>query len=335
MKPYRAGSIRVIAQYVDGAVASNAKVCVDGQLKGYTDDRGVLLVSVPSGSHTVMVWQDVPGIADKYVSDDVSVDVPARASVDAKVTLKCSGDCVKISASASPSTARPGDSITVTVKYVFFHCCSGCCSVKANAFGDWAKTTQLAVIHDGCEGQFHTEITKNFTFTLPTSISAGTHYVRVGFNYDYSFKTSYDDLSTTTHVDVPVSVQALAETPPTPPPQQSSPPSPETPPPQGALPPTLYAAILTAVFCTAIALALYRWGKVASRRASVREGRTVVKGGEGGARLTKVGETEVVDPSRIKEYLERLEELYREGKVSEYAYRKLKEEYEEKLRKMR
>jgi parallel beta-helix repeat protein len=85
-------------------------------------------------------------------------------------------------------------------------------------------------------------------------------------------------------------------------------PSPQ-PPPQGTLPPTLYAAILTAVFCTAIAvLALYRWGKVASRGASVRERRTVVKGGEGGARLTKVGETEVVDPSRIKEYLERLEE---------------------------
>ncbi|MGB9826240.1 MAG: CARDB domain-containing protein, partial [Desulfofundulus sp.] len=201
------GSIRVIAQYVDGGVASNAKVYVDGQFKGYTDSSGVLLVSVPSGSHTVKVSQDVLGITDKYISDALSVNVPVGACVDAKVTLKCSGDCVKITGGvASPSTAKPGDTITVTVKYVFFHCCSGCCIVKANAFGDWAKTTQLAVIHDGCEGQFHTEITKSFTFTLPSSISAGTHYVRVGFNYDYSFKTSYDDLSTTTHIDIPISV---------------------------------------------------------------------------------------------------------------------------------
>jgi len=201
------GTIRVIAQYVDGVAASNAKVYVDGQLKGYTDSSGTLTVSVPAGSHSVQVSQDVMGITNKYVSDSVSV--PIGTCVDANVVLKCQGGCVEITGgSASPSSAKPGDTVTVTVKYVFFHCCSGCCVVEANAFGDWAKTTQLAVVHDGCEGTFHTEITKTFTFTLPATISPGTHYVRVGFNYDYSFKSSYDDLASTEHIDIPISVAA-------------------------------------------------------------------------------------------------------------------------------
>jgi PKD repeat protein len=203
------GTIRVIAQYVDGVAASNAKVYVDGQLKGYTDSSGTLMVSVPAGTHSVQVSQDVMGITNKYVSDAVSVSVPIGTCVDANVVLKCQGGCVQITGgSASPSSAKPGDTVTVTVKYVFFHCCSGCCVVKANAFGDWAKTTQLAVVHDGCEGTFHTEITKTFTFTLPATISPGTHYVRVGFNYDYSFKSSYDDLASTEHIDIPISVAA-------------------------------------------------------------------------------------------------------------------------------
>ena len=203
------GTIRVIVHYVDGVAASNAKVYVDGQLKGYTDSSGTLMVSVPAGTHSVQVVQDVMGITNKYVSDTVSISVPIGMCVDAKVVLKCQGGCVKItSGSASPSSAKPGDAVTVTVKYVFFHCCSACCIVKANAFGDWAKTTQLAVVHDGCEGTFHTEITKTFTFTLPATISPGTHYVRVGFNYDYSFKSSYDDLASTEHIDIPINVAA-------------------------------------------------------------------------------------------------------------------------------
>ncbi len=37
---------------------------------------------------------------------------------------------------------------------------------------------------------------------------------------------------------------------------------------------------------------------------------------------------------RLKAYLVELEELYRRGEVSERAYRKLREEYESKLRQL-
>ncbi len=124
-----------------------------------------------------------------------------------------------------------------------------------------------------------------------------------------------------------------SETPPPPPPETPSSP----PPPQGTFP-TLYAAILTAGFLiTAVTfLALYRRRKV-ERGTFMREGTVIKEGGtvirEEGTKLIEVGETDVIDPNLIKEYLRRLDELYREGKISEEVYRKLKEEYEEKLRR--
>jgi hypothetical protein len=205
------GEILVIARYVDGVLAPNADVYVDGQYMGRTDVSGQLLVSgLPEGYHTVLVKQSILQGRGIYSSDEIRVYVRAGQRVDVDTVLKpVTPSPIITYALASPSNPKPGDRVTVTIRYVFLHVCSVCCVVKANAFGDWAKTTQLGIVHDGCEGQFHTEIEKSFSFTLPTTISPGRHYIRVGFAYAYEFARSYDELAQTTHVDIPIDVQTV------------------------------------------------------------------------------------------------------------------------------
>ncbi|MEM4863346.1 MAG: hypothetical protein QW706_09260 [Candidatus Nezhaarchaeales archaeon] len=112
--------------------------------------------------------------------------------------------------SASPSTLPPGATTTVTVKWIFYNACPGGCVVKANAFGSWAKTTQLAVIYDGRDGNYGNEQSKSFTVQLPSDIPLGTHYVRVGFCYAYDFAKSYDGLARCTYKDIPIQVQKIS-----------------------------------------------------------------------------------------------------------------------------
>lgn len=210
----QAGEILVNARYVDGVSAPDADVYVDGQYRGRTDVGGRLLVSgLPEGYHTVLVKQSILQGRGIYSSDEIRVYVRAGGRVDVNAVLNPVTPCTIITySSASPSNPKPGDRVTVTVRYVFLHCCSACCIVKANAFGDWAKTIQLGVIHDGCEGQFHTEIERSFSFTLPTIISPGRHYIRVGLNYAYDFARSYDELAQMDHVDIPIDVQGIITT---------------------------------------------------------------------------------------------------------------------------
>ena len=111
---------------------------------------------------------------------------------------------------ASPSMVAPGDSLTFTVKWIFYKACPSGCVVKANAFGDWAKTQQLCVIYDGVDGNYGNEQSKSCTITLPTDISVGTHYIRAGFCYAYSFASSFDDLARCTYVDIPITVQKVS-----------------------------------------------------------------------------------------------------------------------------
>jgi len=113
-------------------------------------------------------------------------------------------------AAASPSTVAPTDSTTVTVKWIFYRACTGGCYVVANAYGDWAPTQELARIYQGVDGNYGVEQSKSFTVTIPSSVSLGTHYIRVGFCYAYSPAPSYNDLGQCTHVDIPVTVQKVA-----------------------------------------------------------------------------------------------------------------------------
>jgi GH43 family beta-xylosidase len=113
-------------------------------------------------------------------------------------------------AGASPSSLHPGDTTTVTVKWIFYNMCPGRCIVKANSFGDWAKTQQLAVIYDGVDGNYGNENSYSFPVTLPADISIGRHYIRVGFCYSYSFASDYDSLGQCTHRDIPIDVSLIS-----------------------------------------------------------------------------------------------------------------------------
>ncbi|MEM4488756.1 MAG: hypothetical protein QXK88_08190 [Desulfurococcaceae archaeon] len=107
---------------------------------------------------------------------------------------------------ANPDKLLPGASTTVTVKWIFYRSCPEGCVVKANAFGSWAKTTQLAVIYDGLDGNYGNEQSRSFTVQLPSDIPIGTHYIRVGFCFD-NFAKSYDELAKCTYRDIPITVQ--------------------------------------------------------------------------------------------------------------------------------
>jgi hypothetical protein len=111
---------------------------------------------------------------------------------------------------ASPSRVAPGDSLAFTVKWIFYKAYPSGSVVKANAFGDWAKTQQLCVIYDGVDGNYGNEQSKSCTITLPTDISVGTHYIRAGFCYANSFASSFDDLARCTYVDIPITVQKVS-----------------------------------------------------------------------------------------------------------------------------
>ncbi len=98
--------------------------------------------------------------------------------------------------------------------------------------------------------------------------------------------------------------------------------------------------VLVGAFVAAVAIiaaVIYRRRRIAPGGTAVREAGTAIreKPVELETKLMEIGETDVIDPNVIKEHLKRLEELHREGKISEEVYRKLKEEYEEKLRKWR
>ncbi|MEM3964650.1 MAG: hypothetical protein QW584_02875 [Thermofilaceae archaeon] len=112
--------------------------------------------------------------------------------------------------SASPGTLPPGAATTVTVKWIFYNTCPEGCAVKANAFGSWAKTTQLAVIYDGLDGNYGNEQSKSFTVQLPPDIPVGTHHIRVGFCYAYDFAKSYDELAGCSYKDIPIQVQKIS-----------------------------------------------------------------------------------------------------------------------------
>jgi hypothetical protein len=130
----------------------------------------------------------------KYYSNALTVNVPQ----DPEITY----------VAASPSSLQPGGTTTFTVKWIFYHLCPNGCIVKANAFGDWAKTQELCKIYDGVDGNYGNEQSKSCTVTLPTTISAGRHYIRVGFCYSYSFASSYDQLAGCTYKDIPIDVLA-------------------------------------------------------------------------------------------------------------------------------
>ncbi|MCS7119233.1 MAG: hypothetical protein NZ894_04200, partial [Archaeoglobaceae archaeon] len=113
-------------------------------------------------------------------------------------------------ASASPSTLAPGDSTTLTVKWIFYNACPSGCLVYANAFGDWAKTTELCKIYGGFDSDYGNEKTKSCTIQIPQDITLGTHYIRVGFCYQSSYARSYDELARCTYTDVPINVQKVS-----------------------------------------------------------------------------------------------------------------------------
>ena len=130
----------------------------------------------------------------KYYSNALTVNVPQNPEITY--------------AAASPSSLQPGGTTTFTVKWIFYNLCPAGCVVKANAFGDWAKTQELCKVYDGVDGNYGNEQSKSCTVTLPTTISAGRHYIRVGFCYSYSFATSYDALAGCTYKDIPIDVLA-------------------------------------------------------------------------------------------------------------------------------
>ncbi|MEM0302075.1 MAG: hypothetical protein QXI54_02760, partial [Archaeoglobaceae archaeon] len=115
-------------------------------------------------------------------------------------------------ASASPNTLAPGDSTNLTIKWIFYNACSGGCMVYANAFGSWAKTTELCKIYGGVDGNYGNEQTKTCTIGLPQDITPGTHYIRVGFCYAYSYASSYDSLAGCTYRDIPITVKKINTT---------------------------------------------------------------------------------------------------------------------------
>ncbi|MEM1577334.1 MAG: hypothetical protein QXT98_07475, partial [Archaeoglobaceae archaeon] len=115
-------------------------------------------------------------------------------------------------ASASPNTLAPGDSTNLTIKWIFYNACSGGCMVYANAFGSWAKTTELCKIYGGVDGNYGNEQTKTCTIGLPQDITPGTHYIRVGFCYANSYASSYDILAGCTYRDIPITVKKINTT---------------------------------------------------------------------------------------------------------------------------
>ena len=128
---------------------------------------------------------------------------------DKALTVTTPGTVITYTA-ASPSTLAPGETTTVTVKWVFYNICPAGCKVYANAFGDWAKTQELAKIYGGVDGNYGVEQSKTFTVQLPSSITLGTHYIRVGFCYAYDYAKSYDELAGCAYKDIPITVQKIS-----------------------------------------------------------------------------------------------------------------------------
>ncbi|MEM4037726.1 MAG: hypothetical protein QW700_08050 [Desulfurococcaceae archaeon] len=172
----------------------------------YTKRVSIPKDAILSSSYTLILglW----GYASPdFSSVDICLDVKEYNNV---LAVRVSSNPEITYTSASPSTLPPGATTTVTVKWIFYRACPEGCVVKANAFGSWAKTTQLAVIYDGRDGNYGNEQSKSFTVQLPSDIPLGTHYIRVGFCYANDFAKSYDELARCTYKDIPIQVQKIS-----------------------------------------------------------------------------------------------------------------------------
>ncbi|MEM2793304.1 MAG: thermonuclease family protein [Candidatus Methanomethylicia archaeon] len=201
------GNLAVYVKFGDGDPCSKCSVYIDGVNRGFTDDNGYLKIEfLPIGIRNVeAVWYNN---SFKYYGN-TSIHINGGKTVRVELTMHPLDSCIMITNwITNPEEANPGDSVTITVYWIFLKCCN--CIVKANAFGSWNTDEQLAIIYDGGSmGNWHQILNKSFTIKAPGK--PGNYHVRVGFAYDYRFH-SYHELLNDVHIDIPLTVKSPTPT---------------------------------------------------------------------------------------------------------------------------
>jgi len=190
-------------RYINGAPVKKARIYFEDELVGFTDSYGNAMITLPMDGGELKVIKRIKGLS--WYRGVKYVDPTEVRSVKIVLLPK---RCLRIiNAKAIPAKVRRGEEVTIRVKVMFYICCPANCTIKANAFGDWSKNKQLAVIHDGPEDAFHEEIIKEFKIRIPKNLKPGLHHVRVGFSYSEFFPINWYELGKVIHKDVPINVK--------------------------------------------------------------------------------------------------------------------------------